>query len=263
MFYPAVQNTVRGGFRFRRSGRSPDCSGGRVMKRDFKIAIIGDFDSQVTAHRAIPRALELAVSATGLSVTWEWLATDAVVCTDLGQFDGFWLTPGSPYRSTEGALSVARHARENRVPFLGTCGGFQHALLEISRNVAGLREAAHAELRPDAELPLIAPLACSLVEVRGPVRFALGSQLSAAYCELEAEEGYHCRYGLNPRFADLLRRAGVFFTAFDAADEVRAFELPGHPFFVGTLFQSERRALAGQPVPIVNAFVRAVAHVTV
>jgi CTP synthase (UTP-ammonia lyase) len=53
---------------------------------------------------------------------------EIVAATRVACFSGLWCVPGSPYRSMEGALLAIRHARESGVPFLGTCGGFQHAL---------------------------------------------------------------------------------------------------------------------------------------
>jgi CTP synthase (UTP-ammonia lyase) len=222
------------------------------------IALVGDRDDAITAHVAIPRALEQAARSTGCSVAWRWLATEAVVTTGLTAFAGFWLTPGSPYRSMDGALAAVRFAREQAVPFLGTCGGFQHALIEFARDVAGLPAADHAESSPDSGTPVVAPLACSLVEVAGQVRLTLGSRLHAAYGAGEATEGYHCRFGLNPAYRVMLARHGFQFTASDESGDVRGGELSGHPFFVGTLFQPERRALRGQPVPLAGAFLRAV-----
>lgn len=63
--------------------------------------------------------------------------------------------------NTQGALSTIRFAREQKLPFLGTCGGFQHALLEYARNALGIVDAAHAEIDPEGTQVLIAPLKCS------------------------------------------------------------------------------------------------------
>ena len=72
------------------------------------------------------------------------------VTAHLEMFDGIWCVPGSPYANTDGALDAIRVARERRVPFLGTCGGFQHALLEYAGAVWGVPSPAHAELDPSA-----------------------------------------------------------------------------------------------------------------
>lgn len=222
-----------------------------------RIALIGDYNADVIAHQAIPRALELAAASLSLTVTPQWIPTDTIDGA-LGSFDGIWCVPASPYRSMDGALSAIRIARESQVPFLGTCGGFQHAVIEYARNVLGWSDADHAETAPDAGRIVIAPLACSLVEVSDRVRFTPGSRLAAAYGAESASEGYHCNYGLNPPFAAELTRGPLRATSFDGAGEVRGVELEGHPFFVATLFQPERAALRGAVPPIVREFLRSI-----
>ena len=64
---------------------------------------------------------------------------------ELAAYAGWWIAPGSPYRSMNGALRIIRYAREHDVPLLGTCGGYQHVVLEYARNVLGFADAAHAE----------------------------------------------------------------------------------------------------------------------
>jgi len=225
------------------------------------IALIGDFNPQAIAHQAIPRALELARAVTQRDFAWRWIATRDLhdADRDLAEFSAVWLVPASPYENTAGALAAVRFARETRRPFLGTCGGFQHALIEFARNVAGLAAADHAESKPDGATLVVSPLACSLVEKPGVVRFAPDSLIRSAYGRDAAEESYHCRYGLNPAHRAALEQAGLGFTAFDGDADVRAAELPTavHPFFVGTLFQPERTALRGETPPLVCAFVEA------
>ncbi|HEY3856063.1 MAG TPA: CTP synthase [Verrucomicrobiae bacterium] len=223
------------------------------------VGLIGDYSPEKVAHRAIPRALELARTATRRDIAWRWIETSDLrdPSSDLAECAGVWVAPGSPYKNTEGVLDSIRWAREQKRPFLGTCGGFQHALLEFGRNVARISGAEHGETAPDAETLLITRLSCSLVEKAGNVRFVPGSRLRAAYGMDEATEGYHCNFGLNPAFQQSLERAGMRFTAFDAEGAVRGAELPDHPFFVGTLFQPERAALRNETPPIVKAFVDA------
>jgi CTP synthase (UTP-ammonia lyase) len=131
--------------------------------------------------------------------------------------------------------------------------------LEYARNVLGLRNAEHAETRPDAAMPLIAPLACSLVEQTGTITFEEKSRLRSIYGAAEAEEEYHCRYGLNPRYEKLLDGTALRVCGRDRTGEVRAVELNGHPFFIATLFQPERAALRGCSHPLVTAYVAAAA----
>ena len=77
-------------------------------------------------------------------LSWEWVHTasiDGDAGARLQGFSGIWLVPASPYANERGALASITHARSRGVPFLGTCGGFQHALLEFARGVLGLRQA--------------------------------------------------------------------------------------------------------------------------
>ena len=225
-----------------------------------RIALIGDYDPQVTAHQAIPVALEMAAEHSGLNVQWQWLATDEIHAeTSLHPFDGFWCVPASPYRNMDGALLAIRFAREQRRPFLGTCGGFQHAALEYARNMLGWSNAEHGETAPDAARALLTPLSCALVEAVDSIYLAEGSLIAQAYESAEIREGYRCRYGVNPQFEGELLKHELHAVGHDSEQGLRAVELSGHPFFVATLFQPERAALGGVLPPLVGAFVEACA----
>ena len=222
------------------------------------LALIGDYNPDVIAHQAIPLALQQAAAAMDLSVHVQWLDTDTLTCTSaLHGFDGFWCVPASPYRDTEGALRAIRFAREQKRPFLGTCGGFQHAVLEYARNVLGWADAEHGELAPDAERAVIAPLNCSLVEVNDTVHLSPYTHIAQAYASVDIHEGYRCRYGINPTFADALLAGNLIPSGHDSAGDLRAVELLDHPFFVATLFQPERAALKGIPPPLALALLKA------
>lgn len=228
------------------------------MKPSISIGLIGDYNAAVLAHQAIPRALGLAGDVAIAAVHYEWVPTAEIEDQSrVSRFDGLWCVPASPYRSMDGALRAIRFAREQDRPFLGTCGGFQHAIIEYARNVLGWVDAEHAETAPSAARTVITPLNCALVEKSGTIRFRTGSILAAAYGCLEASEGYHCSYGINPAFVSAIIAGPLRVGAEDRAGEVRAVELEGPPFFVATLFQPERAALTGNISPLVAAFVRA------
>jgi CTP synthase (UTP-ammonia lyase) len=231
-----------------------------AMREKVAVGLIGDYNESVPAHQAIPMALRRAAEALHIDVEFEWVPTDELTSVSrIARFDGVWCVPASPYRSMDGALLAIRHARESSIPFLGTCGGFQHAVVEYARNVLGWADAEHAETAPDAARPVISPLACALVEATGLVRLFPGTRIAAAYGASETTEGYRCRYGLNPEFRAALVAGPLRAAADDATGEVRAVELDGHPFFVATLFQPERAALKGQLAPLVVAFLSACA----
>jgi len=141
------------------------------VTRPLRIGLVGDHDPTVVAHQA---AVEPA-----------WLPTEAITGEGLvSGYDGLWCVPASPYCSMAGALAGIGFAREHGRPFLGTCGGFQHALIEYARTVLGWTDALHAEIvggpAAGAARRVVTPLACALVEATGVVRFLDGSRLAAA-----------------------------------------------------------------------------------
>lgn len=230
-----------------------------------RIGLVGDRDDDVIAHRAIPVALRMASRVLDLPLDVEWVATAEITTAErVAGFHGIWCVPASPYRNPAGALTAIRLARETLTPFLGTCGGFQHAVLEYARNVLGWTDAVHAEEAPPGTgRPVISPLGCALVETAGEVRFTSGSRLASAYGAPAATEQYHCRFGVDEEFAALIDRGPLRVTARSGTGEVRGIELAAHPFFVATLFQPERAALAGKPVPLANLFAAACADAAV
>jgi CTP synthase (UTP-ammonia lyase) len=230
------------------------------MSPPLRIGLVGDHDESITAHRAIPVALTLAGAAIGHPAQGTWLHTDVLLDERaVNGYDALWCVPGSPYRSMDGALRAIRHAREEGVPFLGTCGGFQHAVIEYARHVLGWADADHAESRPDAARAVIQQLACELVEATEALAPEPGSRVDRAYHGQPFQEGYRCRFGLNPEFAEALVAGPLRVAARGPQGDVRAVELEGHPYFVCTLFQPERAALAGRVPPLVQALLQVAA----
>lgn len=232
------------------------------MSKVIRVALVGDHKPTVTAHVAIPQALQIAAVQLGSAVEYEWLATpelagDTEECVK--EFDALWGVPASPYESMDGALAAIRYARETRLPFLGTCGGYQHAVLEYARNVLGYREADNAEVNPQATMPLITPLSCALVEESGAITLTADSYIQTLYEQTNVNERYHCRYGVNPAYLRIFAGSNLVVSGVDADGEPRAIELRAHPFYIGTAYQPERSALRNETHPLISAFVRAAA----
>src|SRR4026209_2150084 len=152
------------------------------MKGRVTIGLVGDRNDSVPAHVAIPLALENAAAAVGIAAAYEWGPTERIrSASRVAAYDGLWCVPASPYRSMEGALLAIRCAREGRIPFLGTCGGFQHAIIEYARNVLGCLDATHAESDSGAALAVISPLSCGVMDGTGSVQLLPGTRMAAAY----------------------------------------------------------------------------------
>ena len=230
------------------------------MTPKIRIALIGDYRLSVTAHLAIPPALELAAKSLDVEVEPAWIHTSKLagpeVFRSLRGYQGIWCVPASPYANTEGVIAAISLARTEGIPFLGTCGGFQHALIEYFRNVLGAADAAHAELSPEAAHPVISKLSCSLVEVTGTIRLTPGSLAERLYGTDRVVEGYRCSYGLNPYFAQSIHgRADLQVEGTDEAGEIRIIRLLQHPFFLMTLFQPERSSVKGLVHPLIREFI--------
>jgi CTP synthase (UTP-ammonia lyase) len=218
-----------------------------------RIGIIGDYNPEFISHQATMDSLHHAAAALCLTIIPEWLPTEAIAKheIDLMRFDGFWCAPGSPYRHFEGALTAIRFAREQRTPFIGTCGGFQHTLLEFGRNVLGIVDAAHEEVTPDAATLIINKLSCSLVGKTGAIHLIADSIAHDVYKTTAIEEQFRCNYGLNPLYADQFSRHDLCITGVGPEGEARIVELEHHPFFVATLFLPQLSSTAEMPHPLI------------
>jgi len=224
------------------------------------VGVVGDYDPGNETHRATDAALVHAAAALGAAATGEWVATEKVGSGGTRELEGFdclLIAPASPYHSTEGALTAIRHARTSDIPLLGTCGGFQHIVLEFARDVLGYDDAEHVELNPDANRLFITPLSCSLVGQTLPVHLRPNSLAAAAYDRTEVLERYYCNFGLNPDYLGELVAGGLQVTGTGPEGEPRVIELPSLRFFMGTLFVPQASSTVSSPHPLVVALLEA------
>ncbi len=203
-----------------------------------RVVIGGDFDPGNENHLVTEAAIRHAADELAVKVVPEWASTVSLECPELvlDAAAGLFLTTGSPYASLDGALRAIRYAREHALPFLGTCGGFQHVVVEGFRHVTGLHGAAHGEYDPGAPSAVVAALACSLRGQTMAVHLRPGSLAAAAYATEKTTERYYCQYGVADRYRDQLSTTGLAVTGRDGEGEPRIVERSDHPFFVATLF---------------------------
>ena len=216
------------------------------------LVLLGDRNPAVVTHRALD---ELAARLAP-EVELRWLGTAAAAGVDLDRVGGVWVVPGTPYADEHAVLAILRDRRERGLPTLGTCGGFQHMVLEFARNAAGFADAAHQETDPDAAEPVVAALECRLVGEVREVTCVPGTRM-ASICGVEPFPGFHfCGYGVSPARQRDLEAAGLVLSAYAPDAGVEGIELTDHPFYVGTLFQPQMTVLDGGAVhPLVAAFV--------
>lgn len=230
------------------------------MKRS--IAIFGEYTPIFEPHVATNSAITHSRLKLEAEIEGNWISTEDIKASVLENHDGIWVAPGSPYKSMKKLLWAIRHARENEIPCLGTCGGFQHIVLEYARNVIGFRDAQSQENDPYASHLFISQLDCSLAGREMNLNFAEGSQIASIYGSLKAVERYYCNFGVNPEYVPRLKSQALQVTGSDNEGEVRVVELPEHPFFIGTLFVPQARSTVETPHPIVTAFLKAVVEKT-
>ncbi len=236
-----------------------------------KIAVVADYQPNLPSHVATDAALEHASRGLGISYSREWLATERLATESLHllkPFNGFFIGPGSPYKSLQGAMKAIRFAREAGRPLIGTCGGFQHVVIEYARNVLGVADAQHAEYDPYASRLFITALTCSLAGRTLLINLAPDSLVGRIYGRQQVEERYHCNFALNASCRRQLEGAGLLTTGVEAGEEQspgesRILELPTHPFFVATLFVPQMRSTAESPHPLIEAFLRAATNSSV
>ena len=225
------------------------------------LTVIADFDSTSRSHVATNDAIAHSAAALGTAIAPQWVGTAELTGGEgvkrLTGVRGIWIGPGSPYASMDGALAAIQFARERGIPLLGTCGGFQHIILEYARNVLGFAGAEHEETAPQASPLFISRLACSLVGRTMTINLTANSTLAGIYGRTSVEEEYLCNFGVNPEYVDTLRSRALKVVASDSEGAMRAVELPAHAFFIGTLYLPQHRSTPSHPHPLVTAFLQA------
>lgn len=243
------------------------------MSEATRIGILGDFNPDFRSHHATNDAIQHAAAKIGAPVHSEWIPTPSLLDPQaeltLESFDGLWAAPGSPYKSFDGMLKGIEFARRRDWPFLGTCGGFQYALIECARNVVGIKDADSAENNSGSKNIVIYPVACAVPsQPKGApklsgmipeIRLRPGSYLQSFYSKDVVTEEFFCNFEVNPDYEWASMEAGFPVVARGPQGEIRAIESPVHRFYVATLFQPQLASTAANPHPLVVAFVNATA----
>lgn len=223
-----------------------------------KIAIIGEFNPGYYTHIALNNAFVHSAEFLQKRFSLEWISTDiSYFDRELEACDGILMSMGTPYRDMDTGLKAIKYARENNVPLMAICGGFQHVLIEYARNVKGIADAEHEETSPDAKNLLITSLSCSLVGETENLKVTEKSSKLYEILEAESFEGkYHCNYGLNKEYENILFDGELIPTVVNEENEIRAIELKGHRSFIATLFQHQLYSERGNPSKLLNAFIK-------
>jgi len=225
-----------------------------------KLAIVGDYNSNLKPHIATDESIEHSCRCLNIDVTADWVSTIDIGNNLFGRYSGIWVAPGSPYRSIENTIWAIKQARENNIPCLGTCGGFQHMILEYARNVLNIKDAQHAEYNSSGTEIFISELKCSLAGREMKLNFSKGTKVAKIYGSQIVTEQYYCNFGVDPGKINILKRGPLKISGSDEEGKVRVIEHTDLDFYIGTLFVPQVKSKPNIPHPIINAFLEAVAY---
>jgi len=219
------------------------------IDRKVTIGITGKYTSVRDSYASIINALEHAGIALGCDVKIKWIdttdITDQNAAEHLDDVDGIIVPGGFGTRGAEGKIACVKYARENNLPYLGICFGFQMAVIEFARNVCGLTKANSTETEPDCPEPVIdiLPEQKKIEGLGGNMR------LGGRDIEIKADTlawklfgkadsvrmRFRHRYEVDPRYIEQLEEAGLIFSGKAPNQPImQILELPGHPYYFGT-----------------------------
>ncbi|HMO27440.1 MAG TPA: CTP synthase, partial [Tepidisphaeraceae bacterium] len=243
-------------------------------KKDITLAVTGKYTSLRDAYASILKACEHCSVQLGVNVQLRWLDTtlidDTSVAKRLDDVHGIIVPGGFGIRGTEGKIACIKYARENRMPYLGLCLGFQMAVIEYARNVCGLEGANSTEFDPKCVHPVIDILP-EQKKIEG-----LGGNMRLGGKDVELTPGsfaaelfgnvpttrlrFRHRYEVDPKYIPTLTEHGMVFSGKHPTQPImQILELPRsvHPFFVGTQAHPELTSRPLRPSPLFMGLVKA------
>ncbi|MCQ4332353.1 CTP synthase [Natronomonas sp. F2-12] len=226
---------------------------------EIDIALVGKYALE-DAYLSIHESLKHAGFETNTDINVLWVDADEMDGDHearLERAEGIIVPGGFGARGTEGKIGAVQYARENDVPFLGLCLGFQMAVVEFARNVCGLEGAHSAEMEESTPHPVIdiLPEQYEIEDMGGTMRLGAhetdiepGTIAHQVYGATACTERHRHRYEVNPEYIERLEAAGMVFSG-RAENRMEILELPDHPFFFGTQFHPEFRSRPGRASP--------------
>ncbi len=238
-------------------------------KDEVTIGIVGKYVHLKDSYISHSEAFTHVSSHLQVKVNLRWVDSEDVEekgTSLLEGVDGILIPGGFGIRGTEGKIMAARYARENRIPFLGVCFGFQLAVIEFARNVLGYEDAHSTELaRTEHPVIDLLPEQRGIDRLGGTMRLGSqkiiiekGSRAYEIYRKEEIFERHRHRYEVNPDYIGEFEKHGLHFSGKDEEGvRMEIFELKDHPFYMGSQFHPEYKSRPLNPSPLHLALVKA------
>jgi CTP synthase len=262
-----------------KSGVKPDLSEwknflGKLKNplQEINIGLIGKYIELADAYISINEAFKHAGAANECKVNVIPIHSESLEHMDnmeakLDKLNGVLVAPGFGARGIEGKIQAIRYVRENNIPFLGICLGMQCAVVEYSRHVLGLNQAASTEMDPETPDPVIDMMADQKHITRKggtmrlgayPCKLKKGSKAFKIYDKENIQERHRHRYEFNNKYLVRLENAGLIASGINPdSGLVEIIEIKEHPFFIGVQFHPELKSTVEKPHPIFVSFVAA------
>jgi CTP synthase len=235
-----------------------------------EIALIGKYTDLKDSYISHEETLRYTGALEDCRVRIRWLEApdleEAGNAAALEGVNGVVVPGGFGNRGAEGKIMAAQWARENRVPYLGVCFGFQLAVIEFCRNVLDLKGANSSELDPDSPHHVVdlLPEQREVTEMGATMRLgdhdvALDEGVaSKLYGSDSIQERHRHRFEINPDYIERIEAAGMRFTGRDTSGRrMEVLELEGHPYFLASQFHPEFKSRPDAPSPLHLGLVRA------
>ncbi|ALM74786.1 glutamine hydrolyzing CTP synthase [Thermococcus barophilus] len=243
----------------------------KSLKDSIEIAIVGKYVKLKDSYLSIIEALKHSSVANEVKVKIRWIEAEDVEKYGVGLLegvDGIIVPGGFGARGTEGKMMAIRYARENDIPFLGICFGFQLTVVEFARNVLGLKGAHSTEIDPNTPYPVVdlLPEQRDIDKLGGtmrlgayPVRIKPNTLAHRVYGTELVYERHRHRWEVNPDYIEEFERAGLIFSGISEDDKRRMeiLELPEHRYFIATQFHPEFKSRPMKPAPVFRELVKA------
>jgi len=238
-------------------------------KDEVTVAIVGKYVHLKDSYLSHIESFTHVSSALEVKINLKWIDAEAFENgkEDISDVHGILIPGGFGIRGTEGKILAAKYARENKIPFLGICLGFQMAVVEFARNVLNYEDANSTEFYPNTKHPVIdlMPEQKGIENLGGSMRLGAqkvilkkGSVVESLYGKEIIYERHRHRFEVNPEYIREFEEHGMIFTGVDQTGKrMEVFELKGHPFYIGSQYHPEFKSRPLSPSRLHYGFLKA------